>query len=231
MSRIGKILISLAIVALIIAAGMILPIGGWLRTAIQWIDGLGVVGLLAFSVVFIAVCLTPVPSTMLYLGAGILYGWLWGGLLTTGLGLVVELCALGIMHTSARHFIERRRDKHETLKALDKGISEHSFWILLLLRLSPMVPFGTLNYALALTKVPLWQRLVTNALGMLPNCLMFAYIGSLLSSAADLDGAGPPGALKYVVLVVGVVTVVGAGFAAAWATKRALASPTSQANA
>jgi uncharacterized membrane protein YdjX (TVP38/TMEM64 family) len=227
-SRTSKILITLTVVAGLIAAIVWLPLRGWLRAGIEWIAGLGVVGVLAFCVVFIAVCLTPLPSQMLYLGAGVLYGWLWGGLLTTGLGLVVELCSLGIMHTGARRWIERRRDKHELLKALDRGISEHSFWILLLLRLSPVVPFGSVNYALALTKIPVWQRLVTNALGMLPNCLMFAYVGSMLSSAADLDGAEPPGVWKYVVLVVGVTTVAGASLAAAWATKRALASQTSQ---
>ena len=231
MSRVSKILISLTIIAALVAAWIFLPLGEWLRTAIEWIDQLGVVGVLAFSLVFIAVCLTPLPSQMLYLGAGVLYGWLWGGLLTTGLGLVVELCSLGIMHTRARGWIERRRDKHETLKALDQGISEHSFSILFLLRLSPLVPFGSVNYALALTKIPVWQRLVTNALGMLPNCLMFAYVGSMLSSAADLDGAEPPGPWKYVVLIVGVATVAGASLAAAWATKRALASRTSQATA
>jgi uncharacterized membrane protein YdjX (TVP38/TMEM64 family) len=223
-SRVGKILISLAVVGGLVAAILLLPVADWLRAAIEWVHGLGVVGVLAFAVLFVAICLTPIPSSALYLGAGMLYGWLGGGLLTTGLGLIVELCALGIMHTSARRWIERRRDKHEILKALDKGISQHSFWILLLLRLSPMVPFGTLNYALAVTKVPLWKRLVTNALGMLPNCLMFAYLGSMLSSAAKLSDAQPPGVWKWVVLGVGLVTVIGASVAAAWATKRALGS-------
>lgn len=231
MSRASKILIGLVIVAAFVAAIVLMPVGDWLRAAVGWVHGLGVLGVLAFALLFVAVCVTPLPSTALYLGAGMLYGWLWGGLLTTGLGLVVELCALGIMHTRARRWVERRRDKHEMLKALDKGISEHSFGILLLLRLSPMVPFGTLNYALAVTKVPLWKRLVTNALGMLPNCLMFAYLGSMLSSAAKLSDAQPPGIWKWVVLAVGLVTVVGASVAAAWATKRALASSTSQATA
>jgi uncharacterized membrane protein YdjX (TVP38/TMEM64 family) len=230
-SRTGKILIGVAIVALLVAAWVWLPLGEWLRVGIEWIGHLGVIGVLAFCLVFVAVCLTPLPSQVLYLGAGVLYGWLWGGLLTTGLGLVVELCALGIMHTGARRWIERRRDKHKVLKALDRGISAHSFWILLLLRLSPLVPFGSVNYALALTKIPVWQRLVTNILGMLPNCLMFAYVGSMLSSAADLDGAEPPGPWKYVVLIVGVATVAGASVAAAWATKRALHAEPSQATA
>lgn len=222
MSRNGKILIGLAIVGVFVATIVFLPVAEWLRVAVEWVNGLGVLGLIAFAVLFVAICLTPIPSTALYLGAGMLYGWLWGGLLTTGLGLIVELCALGIMHTRARRWVERRRDKHETLKALDKGISEHSFWILLLLRLSPMVPFGTLNYALALTKVPLWKRLATNAIGMLPNCLMFAYVGSMLSSAAQLSDAQPPGVWKWVVLAVGVVTIAGASVAAAWATRRAM---------
>lgn len=152
--RIGKILIGLGLVAAFVAAWLWLPLGDWLRDAIEWVDRLGVVGVFAFALVFVAVCLTPLPSQMLYLGAGILYGWLWGGLLTAGLGLVVELGALGIMHTGARRWIEQHRDKHEMLKALDRGISEHSFWILFLLRLSPVVPFGSVNYALALTKIP-----------------------------------------------------------------------------
>lgn len=229
MSRISKILIGAGILAVVIAAGVLLPVGEWLRAALEWVRGLGVVGVLAFSVLFVAVCVTALPSTALFVGAGMLYGWLWGGLLTTGLGLIVELCALGIMHTRARRWIERRRDKHRMLKALDKGISEHSFSILLLLRLSPLLPFGALNYALAVTKVPLWKRLAANAIGMLPSSLMFAYLGSMLSSAAKLSDAEPPGAWKWVLLVVGVVTFLAASAAAAWATKRALHSQTSAA--
>ena len=61
--------------------------------------------------------------------------------------------------------------------------------IAFLLRLSPVIPFILLNYALGLTQV----RFVDYALasvGMLPGTLLYVYLGSVAGDAASASAGG-----------------------------------------
>ena len=49
--------------------------------------------------------------------------------------------------------------------ALDSNIGEQGAWVVFLLRLSPLLPFNLLNYALGLTKVPLLPYVGASWLG------------------------------------------------------------------
>lgn len=221
-SRTIKIVLAVAAVAALVAAIIWLPLGGWIKDAVGWIRGRGVLGVVVFSLVFVGVCLTPLPSVELYVAAGLLYGVWWGALLTNCLGLVVELCTLWLVHTRLRERIERRIKAHPRVAAVDRAISEHSFWIVQLLRLSPLIPFGLLNYALAMTDMPLWKRLLTNFLGMAPMSIAQAYLGSLLYGVGGLS-RGAPAVWEYVALGLGIATVIAATVITGWATRRVLA--------
>ena len=224
MSRATKIVLAAVAVAIVAGAIIWLPVGAWLREIVEWTRDLGVAGVVVFSVVFIVIAVAALPTMELYVADGFLYGPWWGALLVTVLGVVVELLTLWLVHTRLRDRIERRVHGHPRLAALDRGISEHPFWIVLLLRISPLVPFGPLNYALAMTRVPLWERVVANVIGMGLCALPQTYIGSLLSGAHQISEADAPPAWKHIALLVGLTTAIGAGVLTAWATKRALAS-------
>ena len=44
-------------------------------------------------------------------------------------------------------------------------------------RLVPLLPFAALNYALGLTRIPLWQYVIASYLAMLPGAAAYSYIG------------------------------------------------------
>jgi uncharacterized membrane protein YdjX (TVP38/TMEM64 family) len=221
-SRAAKITLLFVIVAIVAATVYWCPVGEWIRAAVTWVRGTGALGVIVFSLVFIALGLTMLPTTAMYLAAGMLYGTVWGALLMNSLGVVVELCTLLIVQTSLRKHIEHAIEHRPKLQALDRAIRERSLSILFLLRLSPLMPFGILNYALAMTKVPLWKRLVTNFFGMLPCTLMITYVGSFLSSVTQLSDAQPPSLWKHVAIWTGLATSLAATLLAARATKHAL---------
>ena len=61
-------------------------------------------------------------------------------------------------------------------------------------RLSPIVPWNMLNYALSVTGVGFWQYAVSSAVAVLPWNVTFAYFGSLAHTMADvIDGNSGPG--------------------------------------
>jgi len=78
----------------------------------------------------------------------------------------------------------------------------------LLLRLTPILPFNLLNYALALTDVPFLQYFLPTAFGMVPGTTLYVYIGSLASDIADI-AAGHVGPSLTVQIIIWVASGVG----------------------
>ena len=81
--------------------------------------------------------------------------------------------------------------------------------IMLLLRLSPLIPYSVLNYALALSGVR-YADFVVALLGMIPAIVLYTYYGKVVGDVAALAaGVSPPrGAEYYILLAVGLVTMV-----------------------
>jgi uncharacterized membrane protein YdjX (TVP38/TMEM64 family) len=186
----------------------------WLDVLASWVRDAGVLGLAAFSAVFLALPLAMLPTLQMYIAAGAIYGVWWGAVLTTILSVVAVAATHLLVRTRLRHWVERRLQRHPKLRAVDRGIGEHAFWVALLLRISP-APFGALNYALESTRLSLSRNLVTTAVGMLPTNVLYAYAGALLH--------GDTGSTWHrIALFVGIAAGVGALALIAWATRRAL---------
>lgn len=193
--------------------------------AIAWIRDLGMPGIAVFFALFLANTLTPLPSTHMFLAAGLLYG-VWGGTLVTTVGvIVVELTLVLAARTNVRQWLERRAKRHRKLAAVDRAVSAKSkraFLVLWLLRLSPIVPYGALNYVLAPLHIPMRRRVGALVLGMGPCNLAQAYLGSLLAGVGGLSNAGPQGTWKWVLLAVGTALAAVALVITTRATKRIL---------
>ena len=55
------------------------------------------------------------------------------------------------------------------LRQVDQAIREQGWKIVLLLRLSPLIPFNLLNYALGLTSIPVHQYVAATLVGTMPG--------------------------------------------------------------
>ncbi len=161
-------MIAALVVAGVIAAVYWFPASAAVGHAVRAIRELGPAGLLIYSLLFVVSCLLLLPTTPVFLAAGLLYGFGWGTVLLTVLSIAVDLLTVALVHSRWRPRIERHLAKHERLAAIDDAVHESSLMLGSLLRLSLFVPFGPLNYALAMTRMPVWQHVVTNALGMIP---------------------------------------------------------------
>jgi uncharacterized membrane protein YdjX (TVP38/TMEM64 family) len=93
-----------------------------------------------------------------------------------------------------------------------------------LLRLSPLVPYNLLNYALALSGARYRDFLIASV-GMLPAIVLYVYYGKVAGDVAALAaGLAPPrGVEYYVLLAVGLVATVIATTLVTRAARRAMA--------
>lgn len=208
--RYWKLVIAALVVAGVVAAVYWFPAGAAVGHAVRFIRDLGPVGLLLYSLLFVVSCLLLLPTTPVFLAAGLLYGFGGGTVLLTVLSIAVDLLTVALVHSRLRPRIEQYLEHHERLAAVDAAVHANALMLGSLLRLSLFVPYGPLNYALAMTRMPLWQHVVTNAIGMIPCNVLMAYAGSLVLHATRLDEAKLPGAWSQVALLGGLAVTIAA---------------------
>jgi uncharacterized membrane protein YdjX (TVP38/TMEM64 family) len=183
-----RILFATAAAAVVLAT-VSLPLGGWMRGLVEWIQGAGAVGVVVYAASYVAATVLLLPGSILTLGAGFAYGPLAGTLLVSPVSVTAATVAFLLGRTVARGWIAERVSRDPRFAAIDAAIEREGLKIVLLLRLSPILPFSFLNYALGLTRVRLHHYVLGSFVGMLPATFLYVYLGSLVTTAASL-GAG-----------------------------------------
>ncbi len=168
------------------AGAKLLPVNEWLLGLVGWIRGAGALGMAVYSGVYILSAVLFLPGSVLTLGAGFAYGPVKGLLLVSPVSVAAATAAFLLGRSAARGFVARRVERDARFAAIDRAIGESGFKIVLLLRLSPIFPFNLLNYALGLTRVRLGTYALASWAGMLPGTFLYVYLGSLVTSAAEL---------------------------------------------
>lgn len=209
-----------AVIAGVVLASVFLPLGEWIDHLVAWTRHEGLLGLAAFSLVFLLLTITMLPTIEQYIGAGLVYGTWWGAALTTVLSLIGAMLAFAIARSSLRRWIEHRLDGNHLAAELDRGIGQHSFWLAVLLRLSPILPFGPTNYAIGATRISPGMYALTTVVGTAPTNLMYAYAGSLLHRVTEIGDGNTPG--HQLMLWGGLAATIGATVLLSWIAKRAL---------
>ncbi len=178
-----------AVVAVVLLFGR--RVAGYLPEFTAWVDGLGFWGPVVFVLGYAVAAVALVPGSLLTLAGGAIFG-IWKGTLLVFIG--ASLGAIGAFLVSryvARGAVERRIAGERRFAAIDRAVRREGFKITFLLRLTLVVPFVLLNYALGLTRV----RLVDYALaciGMLPATLLYVYYGKVAGDLAKFAaGVGP----------------------------------------
>ena len=199
-----------------------------LLAAVEWIRSAGVVGAIAFALLFVVATVLLLPASALTLGAGFAWGPLWGFVVVLPSAVLASTAAFVLSRGVARPWVEARIGQSPRFRAIDEAVGEGGFRLVLLLRLSPLIPFNLLNPTLGLTRVSLRDFVLGSAIGMAPGALLYLYLGSLVTSASQLlSGERPPagsvGTALYVLgLVATVAVTVGVSRAARVALSRTL---------
>jgi len=193
MTKRARYVIAPIFAALLIAALVFLPINQWALLLVEWIHSAGALGVLVYALAYVLATVLLLPGSILTLGAGFAYGPVWGTLLVSPVSVLAATLAFVLGRTLARNWVSRRMEQHPRFAAISDAIRASGFKIVLLLRLSPIFPFNLLNYALALTRVPLREYVIASFVGMLPGTFLYVYLGSLVTNASELlSGRRPP---------------------------------------
>ncbi|MBE9038955.1 TVP38/TMEM64 family protein [aff. Roholtiella sp. LEGE 12411] len=180
-----------------------------LRNALQWIDSLGTVGALAFIALYIVATIAFFPGSILTLGAGVIFGVVWGSLYVFVGATLGATSAFLVGRYLARGWVARKIADNKKFAAIDQAVGKEGLKIVLLTRLSPIFPFNLLNYAFGITGVSL-QDYFIGSVGMIPGTIMYVYIGSLAGNLAMIGTEAQPTnpTLQWTIRLIGLIATV-----------------------
>lgn len=183
-------------------------IGSLFRAALDWIRALGPLGPLLFMAIYVLACVLMLPASVLTLGGGAIWG-LWAGV-----GMVLASATAGAAVTFllgrhvARGWIEAWAKRNPRFGSLDRAIGKEGWRLVLLTRLSPVIPFNLLNYSLGITSVRFSHYLAATSVGMIPGVFLYTYLGTLAGQAATAGDEGA-GALVWSFRIAGLLATAG----------------------
>lgn len=182
-------------------AWLLLPVEDAVGFLTDWIRDRGFWGILVFSLVYIVVVVVLAPASALSIAAGFVFG-AWG------IPIVVLSAAIGanLAFLISRHVIRRkvrvRAAKLRWFEAADQAVKEDGWKIVLLLRLSPLVPFGLQNYLMGVTSISGSAYAASTIIGIIPGTALYVYLGTLGRVAVGDDSGG---AFKMTLMVAGLI--------------------------
>jgi len=154
----------------------------------SWFAGLGGWTVPVFLAVRTAMVVFGLPTWMLTLAGGALFGLVAGSLYSVASAALGAVIAFGIARALGRERVMRRLGHHRWLVRLDRRLCGQAFWGVLSLRLNPLAPFNLVNLALGITSVRPGPFVAATLLGITPGTVVYTWLGE--SGRDALSGEG-----------------------------------------
>ena len=195
----------------------------WFEAVIVRVAHMGTWGIVLFVAAYVGAAVTLAPAFLLTFAAGAIFGLWRGTLIVYFAALLGSVAVYGLAAPLAHGRIMRRLDRDARVAAIRRAVVGDALRVMFLLRLSPLVPYNLLNYALALSGVR-FKDFVLASVGMLPAIVMYAYYGKVVGDVAKIAaGIAPPrGPEYYALLIVGLIATFVATMAITRAARRAI---------
>ena len=164
----------------------------------------GPVGYLGFILIYIVSTVMMLPGSPLTFTAGALFGF-WKGLILVSIGSTLGAsCAFMVSRYLIRKSIEKRVLKNKKFQSIDNEIDEQGWKIVILARLSPIIPFFLLNYALGITKIRFIHFIFASWVGMIPGTTVYVLMGTMGGAFIN----GKKSSFEWLLLGMGLIATI-----------------------
>ena len=195
----------------------------WLAAVVTRLAQLGPWAPVLFVLLYVVSAVTLAPSFLLTVAAGAMFG-VWRGSLLVFVGAVLGAsAAYAVSVRLTRLPFLAWLDRDPRVMVVRRAVAGEGARVQFLLRLSPLVPFNLLNYALGLSQVK-YRDFLLATVGMIPAIVMYTYYGKVVGDVAALAaGIAPPrGVEYYTLLTIGLITTIVATTMITRAARRAI---------
>ena len=169
-----------AVVAVLVARAHGVPVVPHLEDLRRVVTDAGPWAPVVFVVLQVLLNVPPFPRTVFTVSAGLLFGSLWGTVLTlTGTAIAAVLAFYLVRWTGGR--LVARYATHRRAVWVRRRLDHHGTLAVTSLRLIPMVPFAALNYLSGLSTVRFVPYLVGTVVGSIPGTAAIVILGDAVT--------------------------------------------------
>ena len=197
-----------------------LPALHWIVAGAKVVHGAGWPGALltALSMYLLTLLLLPIIPLI------VACGWLYG-VPGAALSLLAAVASAATSFSIARALVGREAAQalleRPRVRSLAELAAEGGIVTVVLVRLSPLLPFTPSNAVMGLTPMRLRDLVLGTALGMAPGMLLYSWAGSLLPSAEAIEqGASLHAGVVWIMLGAAMLAAAVLGAAAARRLRR-----------
>lgn len=141
----------------------------------HYINSFGILAPIVYIVMFTLVPLTLFPDSILAVSGGMAFGLFYGTLYTIIGAVLGATLSFYIARFLGRDVVNRL--VHGKGKWFENGVEKRGFYIVLMLRLIPLVPFDVISYGAGLSKIKFKDFLLGTIVGIIPGVLIFTNLG------------------------------------------------------
>lgn len=211
----------LALVVVVFALGStIFDLEQLFRSTRSWFESLGWAGPVVFALIYGALGALAAPTGLIELIAGAIFGfWVAGAAVLAG-ALMAANIGFVCGRWLARDWVSNKLQGNRKAEQIEAAVEQRGFWITVLIRLSPAVPFNLTSYVLGASTIRWLTFLLASLLGMIPIKLFLVWLGA---SGQKLLGAAKPsqwGANEWMIYGGGTMVTIAVVLLIGWTIAR-----------
>ncbi len=141
---------------------------------------LGFIGILLFLIVMaLQGLIVPLPSEIVLLATGMIWGWFWGGILGIAGSMAAGMLCMYISRKGGRPLAEKFIGE-SALEMADDFIEKHGMVAILIARAVPFMAFDPISYVSGLVDMDTKTYAIGTFLGSIPRAFIYSFLGWML---------------------------------------------------
>ena len=222
-----SIVFALLIITALIFLTQFEPAKQFYSTIINYIDNNRLVGSFIFILLFSIVSCLMIPITIFLLSAGVLFRPWPIAVLISILGIELGVI-FGMLagRSFLRPWVSSLVEQDKRYKAIDDAVLQFGWKVVVLIRLTPVIPLGLANYLFSTTQLKITTVLAATIIGCVPGYTLVPVMGSMMRSLQETREYSLPLKYKLVGGLVAVCTVFGSSILMATIGQSALRNMT-----
>jgi uncharacterized membrane protein YdjX (TVP38/TMEM64 family) len=141
--------------------------------------------LVSAALMVLTCIIAPLPAFVVTFTNGLLFGWVWGALLSWSSAMVGAALCFWTARALGRPMVERLVGGTRALETSDLFVARHGTRSVLIARLLPFVSFDVVSYGAGLTPRSVGRYLLATGIGQLPATLVYSYLGQNLTGSVQ----------------------------------------------
>ncbi len=151
------------------------------------IHALGFLGIFLFiGIMAIQGLIVPIPSEVVLLATGMIWGWFFGGIMGIIGSMAASLLCFYISRKGGRPLVEKFVGE-SGLAMADKLITKHGIKAIIILRFIPFISFDVISYASGLVDIDIKKYSIGTLIGSIFRAFFYSVWGFLLGFTPPID--------------------------------------------